>query len=64
MKAVKIDGYPKHYTPVLVYFDDPEIDPEIDFVDISSEDGGEYFSNYGDDVVYWAEIPMHPAKTR
>lgn len=64
MKAVKIDGYPEADTPVLVYFSDHEIDPEIDFVDICVETGMEYFSNGGDDVVYWAEIPKHPALRR
>jgi hypothetical protein len=62
MHSVKNDGYPPADTPVLVYFEDPAIDPEIDYVDVCPEYGNEFFANFGDDVVFLEEIPKHPAK--
>jgi len=51
---------PPFQTPVIVYFHDPLIEPEIDYTELN-EYGDEYFANCGDDVRYWAEIPPHPS---
>lgn len=60
-KPISVKTYlPEVGVPVLVYFDDPEIEPEIDYLEIEVDYGTEYFANCGDEVKYWHHIAKHP----
>jgi Protein of unknown function (DUF551) len=57
--SVKED-LPECDVTVLVYFGEPDIDYEFDYMDYNSDDGTVYWANSGNDVTHWMHLPKHP----
>jgi len=52
---------PEPHEPVVVYFDNPDVKPEIDHLEYDSKTRLANFANNSDgSVKYWCSIPSHP----
>lgn len=57
------DDLPDLDKPCLVYFGEPDIQSEIDYMDIEVDYGTHFWANHGDDVTHWMYLPEPPFDT-
>jgi hypothetical protein len=61
MKWISVeDDLPECDVTVLVYYGEPDVAFELDYMDFDSDTGIEYWVNSGDGVTHWMQLPEPP----